>query len=324
MSIEANSSCPYRKEMNQRDQPKKQKGSDVARQRWLLLGKALRQGKCTNGVTTAITSDVSVRRFTTYKLLSARRMMPNDGREYAWFEYTCPSHQAFCVQIRHLMKRFSPEDLIGFNNTGNVCVWPSEEILAYHCLKEKDQFRGKTVCELGGGMSCLAGIAVATTTEADRVILTDGNKLSCDNIQVISKRNQDKFGQTQVETRELRWNEPSSYADLRECVDVILCADCLFFDQYRTDLVDTIDSLLARDGKALIFAPRRGHTLEKFCQKAKERFHLALEDNYDSAVWNVYQEAKVQGKEIFDEDIHYPLQIILTRRADFTAGTQIK
>eukprot|EP00057_Strongylocentrotus_purpuratus_P019587 XP_011674061.1 PREDICTED: calmodulin-lysine N-methyltransferase [Strongylocentrotus purpuratus] len=110
-----------------------------------------------------------------------------------------------------------------------------------------------------------------------------------DNIEVIVEKNKDRFTRTEV-------------------------GISLFFDQYRSDLVHTIHTLLSADGMAVIFAPCRNHTLEKFCQQAKSHFRLTLEENYDPMVWSVYQQAKAQGKEVFDEDIHYPLKITLTKR----------
>ncbi|XP_011666361.1 calmodulin-lysine N-methyltransferase [Strongylocentrotus purpuratus] len=301
----------------------KENDRDAAKKRWKLLGKALMNKGFNNEITRKnITSEVSVRRFSSYGLLTTKKLpsisSSSDGTEnYSWFQYSSPSHRDFCIDVRHLKEQFSPKELIGFNNTGNVCVWPSEEVLAHHCLTHRDLFREKTVCELGGGMTCLAGIAVACTSDAARVILTDGNDLSCKNIEVIVEKNKDRFTKTEVNIRNVRWNEESSFSDLRESVDVILSADCLFFDQYRSDLVHTIHSLLSADGMAVIFAPCRNRTLDKFCQQAKSSFHLTLEENYDPMVWNVYQQAKAQGKEVFDEDIHYPLKITLTKR-----GTQ--
>ncbi len=73
--------------------------------------------------------------------------------------------------------RVSLRDMMGFNNTGNVCVWPSEEVLAYWCAQRLgtsscgnnsgsaaaslSMFHGKRVCELGAGRAGLAGLTGA-------------------------------------------------------------------------------------------------------------------------------------------------------------------
>ncbi|KAL6224483.1 hypothetical protein ACLB2K_003338 [Fragaria x ananassa] len=57
------------------------------------------------------------------------------------------------------------------DNTGLVCQWPSEEALAYFCLKNADMFRSKRVIELGAGYG-LAGLVIAAVTDASEVIFS--------------------------------------------------------------------------------------------------------------------------------------------------------
>ncbi|CAN6698786.1 unnamed protein product [Malus baccata var. baccata] len=60
------------------------------------------------------------------------------------------------------------------DNTGLVCQWPSEEVLAYFCLTHADMFRSKSVLELGSGYG-LGGLVIAAVTEASEVVISDGN-----------------------------------------------------------------------------------------------------------------------------------------------------
>lgn len=68
-------------------------------------------------------------------------------------------------------------------------VWPSEETLAYYCLKHRGIFHHKTVLEVGGGMTCLAALTVTLSSNPASVCCTDGNPASVDNIERILNHN---------------------------------------------------------------------------------------------------------------------------------------
>ncbi|KAF3708047.1 Calmodulin-lysine N-methyltransferase [Channa argus] len=297
---------------------------DVARARWTLLRQVLRQKQ----VDSPEVKQVSVRRFATFDLFTRRRLVTEDPSvtsDDQWVEYrsVCsPEHSAL------LRDNLGPlrvnEVLNSFDNTGNVCVWPSEEVMAHYCLQKSHIFKG-AVCELGGGMTCLAGLMVAICADVKEVLLSDGNEKSIQNVRELVRKNRQagKFGSTCVSARVVRWDCESDISALEGHYDIVMCADCLFLDQYRASLVDAIRRLLQPNGMALVFAPLRGETLRMFCQLAQQAgLCISQHQKYDAQVWDVHLKMQREGKEAYDENIHYPHRITLTKGPQLVSHTQ--
>lgn len=81
---------------------------------------------------------------------------------FEWYNISVPSvlDEMENVKVRFYKGPVGLKDMMGFNNTGNVCLWPSEEVMTYFCVKNSVIFDDKSVCELGGGMTCLGGLMV--------------------------------------------------------------------------------------------------------------------------------------------------------------------
>lgn len=102
--------------------------------------------------------------------------------------------------------------------------------------------------------------------------------------------------------------------------DVILCADCLFFDEARSDLVETIYGWLANDGLALVMAPRRASTFQKFAEAAGKRGFIARQiDRYDGKIWSRHLELLDRSQE-YCPDLHYPILLELTKQKKTPPG----
>lgn len=221
-----------------------------------------------------------------------------------WYKYFVEIKSfEFSVIIGHRNRTFSAEDLMGFNNTGNICIWPSEETLTYYICANLGLFQDKTILELGGGMSCLAGLFAAKYGAPKAVTVTDGNKVSIENVEAALLCN--KFS-CPVTCKVLKWGP------LEEVYDVVLCADCLFFDDARTDLIECLSSCLNVGGIALTMAPKRGDTLEMFiAQCISKGLTCKMMFNYNEIVWEKRLALLENGE--YDDNIHYPILIIVTK-----------
>lgn len=230
------------------------------------------------------------------------------------------------VSLMLLQRRKNHVDLRDFeickeheiDNTGVVCLWPSEEVLTFFCISNGDMFRNKRVLELGSGYG-LAGMSIAACTDAAEVVISDGNPQVVDYIQKNITANVGSFEDTKVTSLLLRWGQ-DEVCQLGCNFDFVLAADCTFFKEFHVDLAHTLKSLLAlcKASQAIFFSPRRGTTLDLFLQTVNSLgLHVKITENYNSHVWDLHRKFMEQDNcscawPNYDEEHCYPLLIIIS------------
>ncbi|KAG0723268.1 Calmodulin-lysine N-methyltransferase [Chionoecetes opilio] len=244
----------------------------VARRRWRILAEALQRSSTRD----ATPDSASTRKFHSFGLLSFEVL----GQEF--YTVSCINSDLKVI-VRLLRRDFSPSQLTGFNNTGNVCIWPSEEILTYYCLSNLKTFSEKSVLELGGGMTSLAGMLVAASGVPSRMVLTDGNALSVSNVKVSLQKNR-----LPVET-----------------------VASLFFDDGRDSLLLTLLAVLRPGGTALVVAPGRSGTFHRFAAMCRPHFRVHIVEKYDHVVDQHAQKSALDPH--YSHNLHFPLLMVLKK-----------
>lgn len=237
-----------------------------------------------------------------------------------WYQYTRDiDEKSFSVMIEEPAWKITSEDLVGYDNTGNVCIWASEEVMAHYCLSNRHIFAEKAICELGGGSSSLAGVVVAKHSTPSKIVLSDGNIRALANIKDIVAANFGSAGKATTirpNVKLIRWDDEATFAELMDHFDYVLCADCLFVDGTRLSLAQTVHKILKDGGTAFVFAPRRAGTLEEFLYHARNVFgeqNVMVSENYDEVVWGRHQNSLQHAN--YNEDIHYPLLLVLKKKS---------
>merc|ERR1712168_783713 len=159
---------------------------------------------------------------------------------------------------------YNNEILTGFNNTGNVKIWPAESTMTAFLI---NLFKYKTenpkILELGGGYSSMALQFLAkfliSKGQNFKFYLSDGNEKSVEHCKVLVEEN-DLL--EKCESIVIKWGENLPRLEL----DYIIISDCFFFDNFRQLLVDTLIYYLTINSKLIIylFGPSRNGTFEHF------------------------------------------------------------
>lgn len=190
----------------------------------------------------------------------------------------------------------------GVDNTGNICVWDSEQTMAFCLLKhlhqnklslpyERDAADGIDILELGSGMAGLAGLALVNKLQQQqqqpvRLWLTDGHPQAVQNNRVHAylrhlqrksnalSTSSKKYEGNSVQCRVLRWAlEKPTAAPTRSSLSmeipprncqIAIVSDCTHFQEFHAHLILTLAYSVRVHGSVYLCQPHRGTSLERF------------------------------------------------------------
>lgn len=312
-----------------------------SRERWILLSKAVKSKRYqlleSNGSTSVALSESDEPK--TYGLMEYS--LAANGCTESDPKWVCAEWSPHCkveyenadvkLYLRFGDNRLTFEELAGFDNSGNIRLWPCEELLAYLFAYGilKDKIHGTVICELGAGMTALAGLVIGSLSLHSRIYLTDGNPRCVANIEAIVKRNFSNPAESGINVQQLRWGRRDDYGQLLHKMENIICADCLFATKSHGDLLDTFDDLLvkpattttsaqvvAHTGAVFMLAPARGNSMSTFVTLVHTdgRFAVKVFEHYNQLFTRHYQTiASAASTKSFDSDSYFPYLLVLKR-----------
>ncbi|KAK3373272.1 putative methyltransferase-domain-containing protein [Lasiosphaeria ovina] len=164
-------------------------------------------------------------------------------------------------------------------------LWPAGIVLAKHMLRyHRDKLQHSRILELGAG-SGLVGLAIAKGSSIDlSLYITDQVEMEAlmqHNI-VLNRL------QGQVETRVLNWGVPLSPEVVEFKPEIILAADCVYFEPAFPLLLRTLHDLLELNPLATIyfcFNKRRRADIHMF-KTARKAFHVTEIEDADRPIFS--------------------------------------
>ncbi|KAG2386030.1 hypothetical protein C9374_003179 [Naegleria lovaniensis] len=218
------------------------------------------------------------------------------------------------VKTETTMKDLEIADKDNVDNTGNICVWPSEEILAFYSVYKlgAEFFNGKRVLEIGCGIG-VAGLMIAKAFPCIKeIVLTDGNASVVENLRCNINHlvQSGDLIEEKISCSQLLWQSTSQLEMLGK-FDILLAADCLFFEEYHNDLMTLLEKSAEKvfgHLTVIMFNPKRGKSLENFVSKFQHQSQACIQinENYDENIFNTCLRYEKENA-FFSKDNHYPL-----------------
>ncbi|KAK1979610.1 putative methyltransferase-domain-containing protein [Colletotrichum cereale] len=165
-------------------------------------------------------------------------------------------------------------------------TWPAGMVLTKHMLRyHREALKGAKILELGAGGG-LVGLAVALGCELQQtpLYLTDQDEM----FELMGKNTELNNLQHKVKPMVLNWGGPLA----KEVVDfkpnVILAADCVYFEPAFPLLLETLTNLLSLEPNATVyfcFKKRRRADMQ-FLKKAQKAFQVTEIVDDDRAIFS--------------------------------------
>ncbi|KAI9873775.1 MAG: hypothetical protein M1830_010616 [Pleopsidium flavum] len=158
-------------------------------------------------------------------------------------------------------------------------LWPAGMVLAKYILRHhRDSFKGKTILELGAGGG-LVGLAVALGCTVGRPLyITDQKPMLALMRQNLALNNL----QDTVVAEILDWGDAVP-PTLPKCPDVILAADCVYFEPAFHLLQVTLFELIGPETVCYFCFKKRRRADLQFLKKARKMFEMReIEDDLGS------------------------------------------
>uniref|UniRef100_A0A1I7UUG8 Calmodulin-lysine N-methyltransferase n=1 Tax=Caenorhabditis tropicalis TaxID=1561998 RepID=A0A1I7UUG8_9PELO len=272
--------------------------STRARRNWSVFSERLRETLCKSRKSSTADSLILF----DVKYVETKNSMRNDiecmwiyQRDNSSFDSDYDDYDDSHLRI---FKFFPPKTAIslhslasGFDNTGNVRIWPGSEALAWMIRKDPSSILapGNRILELGAGFLGLSSFLICKLFPDSSVWVTDGNLESIKSLEQIKNANPDL--RNRVHVQQLIWGQHQLNT---QRFNTILAADCVFFAECHESLMKCIHSHLAFDGSAVISSPRRKQSLQKFLDYVATVWHNEFTIENDEMI-NLILEQKIGG-----------------------------
>ncbi|RDW91212.1 protein-lysine N-methyltransferase EFM6 [Coleophoma crateriformis] len=198
-----------------------------------------------------------------------------------------PAYKAASTASIHFSSLLSPPLLL-HEDLANGCggqLWPAGMVLAQHILRyHRDGLKEARILELGAGGGLVGlGVALGCPVENALYISDQENMLDLMEKNVILNKLQSR-----VEPLVLNWGEPLPDVTVQQCPNVILAADCVYFEPAFPLLLDTLEKLLDLCNDAVIyfcFKKRRRADMQ-FMKNAKKKFVIEEVEDQDRSTFS--------------------------------------
>jgi hypothetical protein len=195
------------------------------------------------------------------------------------------------------------------DNTGNICVWDCEIVLAWYLWQPGSRriAQGTTLLEVGAGMAGVA--ALAGDGICSQIFITDGHT-DCvwnNRINLRLLRQANSTGPSHIECSILRW----SYNDgtLLCSADSTLVSDCTHFQEWHGQLLWTILRHTRVGGSIWICQPNRGQSWSRFHQ-LMERTVLgniaSIQEHRCDRLDELHAQFQLEHSSSYEPDRHRP------------------